>query len=156
MDDIVIRRAHAADAEVIVSLLRELATYEKCLHQFCLTQDHVRHDMMGSACYCDLAFCQDQAAGLACWYWIYKSFGARRGIFVEDLYVRPQARGRGIAKALLSCLARQAESVGGFMEWQVLDWNAPSIAFYERLGASPLTQWRNYRLEGEGLKGLAS
>jgi GNAT superfamily N-acetyltransferase len=115
----------------------------------------VRRDMMGVACDCDLAFAGGEACGLVTWYWTYKSFGARRGLFVEDLYVRPGSRGRGLGKSLLAHLAARARDANGFLEWQVLDWNTPSIEFYKSLGARPVEQWLNYRLEGEGLQRLA-
>ncbi len=139
----------------IVALLKELAVYEKLLDGFTLTEEMVRRDMMGAACHCDLAFAGGEACGLITWFWTYKSFGARRGLFVEDLYVRPAARGRGLGKSLLTHLAAKARDAGGFLEWQVLDWNTPSIEFYKSLGARPVEQWLNYRLEGEGLHGLA-
>jgi len=155
MDDFAIRAAVAADASLVVSLLRELAEYENMLDRFSLTEERVCRDMLGAACHCDLAFAQGEPAGLVSWYWTYKSFGARRGLFVEDLYVRPQFRGRGFGKALLAWLAGKARDAGGFMEWQVLDWNTPSIEFYKSLGARPVEQWLNYRLEGENLERLA-
>jgi GNAT superfamily N-acetyltransferase len=156
MSDFSIRTALASDSRLIVALLRELADYEKLLDRFLLTEDQVKRDMMGAACQCDLAFAGGQAAGLVSWYWTYKSFGARRGLFIEDLYVRPQFRGKGFGKALLSYLAGKARDAGGFLEWQVLDWNTPSIEFYKSLGAAPVGQWLNYRLEGESLERLAS
>ncbi|HWM62075.1 MAG TPA: GNAT family N-acetyltransferase, partial [Rhizomicrobium sp.] len=86
----------------------------------------------------------------------YKSFRARRGLFVDDLYVRPDFRGHGLGRSLLAHLAAKAQGAGGFLEWQVLDWNAPSIAFYKSLGAQPMAEWLNYRLDGESLERLAS
>jgi GNAT superfamily N-acetyltransferase len=156
MSDFSIRPARPADANLIVCLLGELADYEKLHGGFSLTEDQVKRDMMGAACHCDLVFCGDEAAGLACWFWTYKSFRACRGLFIEDLYVRPQFRGRGLGKGLLSQLAGKAREAGGFLEWQVLDWNTPSIEFYKSLGARQFGQWLNYRLEGESLERLAS
>ena len=156
MSDSPIRAALDSDSHLIVSLLRELADYEKLHGGFSLTEDQVKRDMMGAACHCDLIFAGDEAAGLACWYWTYKSFRACRGLFVEDLFVRAQFRGQGLGKALLSHLAGRAQRAGGFLEWQVLDWNTPSIEFYKSLGARQLGQWLNYRLEGERLERLAS
>jgi GNAT superfamily N-acetyltransferase len=156
MSDFSIRAAGEADAPVIVSLLRELAVYEKLLDRFFLTEEIVRRDMLGIACHCELAFLGDTACGIAAWFWTYKSFRARRGLFLEDLYVRPEFRGQGLGKSLLAHLAVKAQAAGGFMEWQVLDWNAPSIAFYQSLGAAPVEDWLTYRLEGEGLERLAS
>jgi GNAT superfamily N-acetyltransferase len=156
MADFSIRAAAAADAPAIVSLLRELADYEKLLDTFGLTEEAARRDMLGGACHSDLAFLGQEAVAITTWYWTYKSFAPRRGLFVEDLYVRPTFRGRGLGKALLAHLAGRARSAGGFLEWQVLDWNKPSIDFYRSLGARPVAQWQNYRLEGESLERLAS
>lgn len=156
MSDFAIRAAEAADAPEIVGLLRELAAYEKLLDGFTLGEDAVRRDMLGDACRCDLAFAGGKPAGIATWFWTYKSFGARRGLFVEDLYVRSDFRGQGLGRMLLAHLAAKARDANGFLEWQVLDWNAPSIAFYKSLGARPLEQWLNYRLEGDSLERLAS
>ena len=147
-----IREASGADAAAIVSLLAELAAYEKLLDSFTLSEEMVRRDMLGEACRCDLAFADGAACGIATWFWTYKSFRARRGLFVEDLYVRPDFRGHGLGKALLAHLA--ARGAGGFLEWQVLDWNTPSIAFYKSLGAEPVENWLTYRLEGEALGSL--
>lgn len=156
MSDSTIRAALDADSHLIVSLLRELADYEKLHEGFSLTEDQAKRDMMGAACNCDLVFAGDQAAGLACWYWTYKSFRARRGLFVEDLYIRPQFRRQGLGKRLFAHLAGRARAAEGFLEWQVLDWNRPSIEFYKSLGARQVGQWLNYRLEGESLERLAS
>jgi GNAT superfamily N-acetyltransferase len=106
---------------------------------------------MGNACHCELAFMGDAACGVITWFWTYKSFRARRGLFVEDLYVRPDSRRHGLGRLLLAHLAAKAQAAGGFLEWQVLDWNAPSIAFYQSLGALPAENWLTYRLEGENL-----
>ena len=156
MSDSSIRAAHDSDSHLIVSLLRELADYEKLQGGFSLTEDQVKRDMKGAACHCELVFAGGEASWLACWYWTYKSFRACRGLFVEDLYIRPQFRRQGLGKRLLSHLAGKAREAGGFLEWQVLDWNTPSIEFYKNLGARQLGQWLNYRLEGECLERLAS
>lgn len=156
MDDFIIRAAMPSDAPVIVSLLRELADYEKLLAHFTLSEADVARDMFGSACHCDLVFQGGEPVGIASWYWTYKSFRARRGLFVEDLFVRTGHRGRGLGKALLVHLAAKARAGGGFLEWQVLDWNALSIAFYKSLGAKPWENWLIYRLEGEALERLTA
>jgi len=156
MSDFSIRAASPADAPMIVALLRELAAYEKLLDRFHLTEAAVTRDMLGGACHCDLAWVGNAACGIATWFWTYKSFGARRGLFVEDLYVRPDFRGLGLGRSLLAHLAVKAWAAGGFLEWQVLDWNTPSIEFYKSLGAKPVEEWLNYRLDGEGLERLAS
>jgi GNAT superfamily N-acetyltransferase len=156
MSDHFIRAALPSNAPVIVALLRELADYEKLLGHFTLTEDDVARDMFGAACHCDLVFQDTQPVGLATWYWTYKSFRARRGLFLEDLYVTPRCRGRGLGKLLLAHLAAKAHAAGGFLEWQVLDWNAPSIAFYKSLGAAPWENWLTYRLDGAALESLGS
>ena len=156
MSDFSIRAATPSDAPAIVSLLTEFAVYAKLLEHFTLTEEQVVRDMFGAACHCDLVFQGGEAAGIAAWYWTYKSFRARRGLFVEDLYVRPDRRGHGLGKALLIHLAAKARTAGGFLEWQVLDWNAPSIAFYKSLGAQPLEGWLTYRLDGDALESLTS
>jgi GNAT superfamily N-acetyltransferase len=158
MTDFSIRRAAKADAPVILALLGELAAYEKLTDKFQLTETLIMRDLLDGAAvaYCDIAFWRGEPAGLSVWYWIYRSFRAQRGLFVEDLYVRPQFRGRGFGRALLGHLARSAAEAGaGWMEWLVLDWNTPSIAFYKSLGAAPVKDWIGYRLEGEAMTGLA-
>ena len=154
MSDSAIRPAHAADAHLIVALLRELAGYEKLLDGFTLNEDAVRRDMLGDACRCELAFAGGEPVGIATWFWTYSRFGAARGLFVEDLFVRPAFRGRGLGRALLAHLAAIAVEADAFLAWQVLDWNAPSIAFYKSLGAAPRENWIDYRLKGEALKRL--
>jgi GNAT superfamily N-acetyltransferase len=153
MHDLMVRPAEPQDAPAIVALLREMADTVKAPY-FTLTEEAVRRDMFGQACHCDLLFCGGEGAGIATWFWTYKSFRALRGVYVEDLFVRPLHRGRGAGKALLAHLA--AKAAGGFLEWQVLDWNSRAIAFYESLGAKPMAQWLNYRLEGEALEKLVS
>ena len=141
----------------IVCLLRELADYEKLHDRFSLTEDAVTRDMMGAACHCDLAFVGDEAAGLASWYWTYDSFRAARGLFIEDLYVRPAFRGQGLGKALLAHLAgkaRAAERLPG-MAGAGLEHAFDRILQKPRR-ARPLGQWLNYWLEGEGLEDAGS
>ena len=152
MDDFVIRAAQPSDASAIVALLRELAAYEKLLERFFLTEEQVVRDMLGTACHSDLGFVGGQPAGIATWFWIYNSFRPARALYVEDLYVRPEFRGRGLGRRLLSSLAEKAQNAGGYLQWQVLDWNAPSIEFYKSLGAVLMPEWINCRLQGEALE----
>lgn len=154
MSAFVIRAAEPSDTALILALLGEFAAYVKA-PEFKLNEADVLRDMFGAACHCELAFRGDEPAGIAVWFWIYKSFRAARGLFVEDLYVREAYRGQGLGKALLAHLAGKARAAGGFLEWQVLDWNTGAISFYKMLGAQPLGQWLNYRLEGESLERLA-
>lgn len=151
-----IRAATESDSQAIVSLLRELADYEKLAAGFVLDEAAVVRDMLGTVCHTDLVIMDGEAVGIAAWFWIYRSFGAARGVYLEDLYVRTGFRGRGIGRALLAHLAGKATAVDGFMEWQVLDWNAPAIEFYKSLGAVPRDSWINYRLTGEPLRKLAT
>lgn len=156
MSDLIIRKAAASDAPAMVRLLRELADYEKLLHRFHLTEEIAARDMTGAACHTDLAFSDGQAVGIATWGWIYKSFAARRGIFLEDLYVQPGHRGHGLGRRLLLALAARAHAENGFLEWQVLDWNTPSIDFYKSLGATLMPEWITCRLQGDALEKIAS
>jgi diamine N-acetyltransferase len=153
-----IRAAQAGDEEPILVLLHELAVYEKLTDRFRITREVILRDYLCARpmIECDLAFEGDMPVGIATWYWTYASFAAARGIYLEDLFVRPQFRGRGIGKALLAGLARRALKGGaGRVEWSVLDWNKPSIDFYESLRARRSGGWVVYRLEGEALEDLA-
>lgn len=152
MKEFSIRAAAPADCAAIVALLRELADYEKLLDRFSLTEEQVARDMLGQACHTDLAFAGQEAAGIATWFWTYNSFRPARALYVEDLYVRPDFRGRGLGRQLLAKLAARAREASGYLQWQVLDWNAPSIAFYKSLGAVMMPEWISVRLQGEALE----
>lgn len=152
-----IRPARSGEEKLILSLLTELAEYEKLLDKFHITLDVIRRDYLGDRplLNCDLAFEGEKPAGIASWYWTYSSFAATRAIYLEDLFVRPALRGKGYGKALLAHLAETAVAAGaGVVEWSVLDWNMPSIDFYEGIGARADKGWYVYRLEGEALKKL--
>jgi GNAT superfamily N-acetyltransferase len=158
MSDLTIRRAVRGDEEMVHALLFELAEYEKLTHAFQLTKEVIARDFFGSvpAAFCDLAYANGKPVGLATWYLVYATFAAARGIYLEDLYVRPEFRGAGYGKALLAHLAKEALAHGAVrVEWSVLNWNKPSIEFYERLGAKPNTEWTIYRLSGGPLEDLA-
>jgi GNAT superfamily N-acetyltransferase len=153
-----IRRAHKGDEQLMLDLLRELAEYEKLVPIFSMTEASIVSDFFGPspACFCDLAFENGQPIGIATWYWTFSSFRSVRGIYLEDLYVRDSVRGRGYGKALLAHLARTAqENGGGYVSWAVLDWNKPSIDFYERLGAKRVVGWLAYQVDGEPFAKLA-
>src|SRR5512146_112639 len=159
MADFFIRQARGGDEAAILGLLRDLAEYEKLLDKFCISEEVIRRDYLGMVplLNCSIAFERDVPVGVATWYWTYHSFAARRGIFLEDLFVRPAMRGKGYGKMLLAHLARSAlENRGGQVEWEVLDWNQPSIDFYESIGAKRQGGWHTYRLDGEALKTMAS
>ena len=154
-----IRRARQGDEETILALLTDLAEFEKLLDKFHITLEVIRRDYLSEAplLNCDLLVEGRQPAGIASWYWIYSSFAAKRAIYLEDLYVRPQFRGKGHGKALLAHLARTAVAAGAArVDWSVLDWNKPSIDFYESIGARAVTGWYVYRLEGEALSKMGS
>lgn len=154
MNDFLVRKAMPGDEPIIRALLKELAAYEKLQDRFHLTEEVIARDMLGAACHCELAFRGEEPAAIATWFWTYKSFRGQRGVFVEDLYVRPQFRGQGLGRRLLAYLASRARQENGFLEWQVLDWNQPSIEFYKSLGAGLSPEWVTCRLEGELLERL--
>ena len=152
-----LRPAEPKDAGLISAFIRELADYERLSHEAQATQADVAAALFGErpTMFCDLAEWSGQPAGFALWFYSFSTFRGRRGIYLEDLYVRPEHRGQGLGKALLSRLARRCADEGlGRLEWAVLDWNAPSIAFYESLGARPMTEWTVYRLANEALLSL--
>ena len=102
-----------------------------------------------------LADCGDEPVGFALYFEIYSTFRGRRGIFLEDLFVEPRHRGQGVGSALLAATAKLAKERGGWLQWLVLDWNEPAVAFYRRLGAARIEEWNSYRLQGESLERLA-
>ncbi|HEX4302934.1 MAG TPA: GNAT family N-acetyltransferase [Rhizomicrobium sp.] len=157
MNDFSIRRARLGDEAAVLALLIELAEYEKLMPHFKITLDVIRRDYLSAQplIHCDLALEGGTPVGVMSWYWIYSSFAAKRAIYLEDLFVRPACRGRGYGLALLKHLAATAVAADAQrIDWAVLDWNKPSIDFYDALGAHPHDGWFDYRLEGEALKKL--
>jgi GNAT superfamily N-acetyltransferase len=154
-----IRAAAKADGELIFSLVRELAEYERLLDKVVATRSDIERALFAPSprVFCDIAECDGLAAGFALWFYNYSTFRGRYGIYLEDLFVRPAFRGKGIGKALLVQLARRAiiEDCAR-VEWSVLDWNEPSIKFYESLGAAPAEGWTVFRLTGDALKNLSA
>jgi GNAT superfamily N-acetyltransferase len=158
MSAFAIRKARAGDEALILAFIRELAQYEKLLYAVVAREEDVRAALFGPnpRVFCDIAEVEGEAAGFALWFYTYSTFLARHGIYLEDLFVRPPFRGRGIGKGLMLNLAKRAREEGcGRLEWAVLDWNKPSIDFYQSLGARPVKGWQVYRLEGEAMKKLA-
>lgn len=154
-----IRPAQAADVPAILDLIRALAEYERLSGEVVATEDALRQTLFGERRYAEalLAESDGAAAGFALFFHNYSTFLARPGIYLEDLYVRPESRGCGIGRRLLAEVAHIAVARGcGRLEWAVLDWNAPVIAFYQRLGARPLKEWIVNRLTGESLEALAA
>ena len=157
MSALSIRRARKGDEKLILELLHELAVYEKLEDKFHIDEQVIRRDYLCSAPFivCDLAFADGEPMGIATWYWTYMSFAATRALYLEDLYVRPDFRGRGFGKALLAHLAKTALDAGASkVDWQVLPWNTPSIDFYEGIGAQRLVDWYVYSLSGAALEKL--
>lgn len=155
---VTVRPAAPADALLILSFIRDLAEYEKLLHAVEATQAHIETALFGAQprAFCDIAEIDGEPVGLALWFYNFSTFVGRHGIYLEDLFVRPAARGSGAGKALLAHLARRcvAENLGR-LEWAVLDWNAPAIDFYDGLGAAAMDEWTVRRLSGEALVRLA-
>jgi GNAT superfamily N-acetyltransferase len=151
-----LRSAAAADVPVILELIRELAAFEKLSHEVHATEERLRQTLFpaqGSpAAECVLAECEGETAGYALFFQTYSTFNAKPGLYLEDVYVKPHLRKRGIGRALLAHLAKLANSRGyGRMEWTVLDWNKAAIDFYGSLGAKTLPDWRVCRLTGAEL-----
>jgi GNAT superfamily N-acetyltransferase len=152
-----IRSAVPGDTPVICGLIRELAEYEKLTHQVVLEEHRFHEHLFGSQPCVEaiLAEERDQVVGFALFFSNYSTFLGRPGIYLEDLYVKPEYRGAGHGRALLAEVARLAVARDcGRLEWAVLNWNQPSIEFYNRLGGEPLEGWTTYRLAGEALANL--
>ncbi|MFQ3455211.1 GNAT family N-acetyltransferase [Bradyrhizobium sp. UFLA01-814] len=153
-----IRRARPDEAGLVFSLVRELAEYEKLLHEVHASEADIADALFGAnpRLYCDIAEWNGEPAGFAVWFVNFSTFAGRHGIYLEDLFVRPALRGMGIGKALLVHLAKQCLANGwSRLQWAVLDWNAPSIAFYKSLGAEMMDEWTICRVSGEALLTLA-
>ena len=153
-----IRAAQPADGALILSLVRELADYEKLSAEVEATEDAIAAALFGDAprLFCEVAMWNGEAAGFSTWFLNYSTFRGSVGIFIEDLFVRPAYRGRGIGKGLMASLARRCIQEGfGRCEWAVLDWNATAITFYKSIGAQLRDEWRLCRLSGEALTNFA-
>jgi GNAT superfamily N-acetyltransferase len=153
-----IRPATRNDVPVIAELIRGLARFEKLEHEVVMTEDMLTAGLFGQRPYAEvlLADDEDQPVGFALFFHNFSTFLGRPGIYLEDLFVVPEHRGKGIGQLLLATLARLAVERGcGRLEWAVLDWNQEAIRFYERLGARPNSDWTIYRLTGESLSALA-
>jgi GNAT superfamily N-acetyltransferase len=150
-----IRQATEADVPLILRFIRALAEYEKLSHKVVATEESLRRTLFGNPRFAEviLGYEGGEPVGFALFFHNYSTFLGRPGIYLEDLFVDPDRRGRGYGKALLAHLARLARDRDcGRLEWAVLDWNAPSIQFYKSLGAVPLDDWIIFRLTGEALE----
>lgn len=157
--DLKIRSAVPGDAPLIWRFIRELADYERVPHMVTLTEGDVLSMLFcpPPRAFCDIAEADGEAVGFALWFYSVSTYEGHHGIYLEDLYVRPAARGKGAGVALLAGLARRCRDEGlRRMEWAVLNWNAPAIAFYDRLGATTKSEWITRKLTGEALEKLAS
>lgn len=153
-----IRPATVADVPLILDFIRELAEYERMSPDVVATEDGLRDALFGvqPAAEVILAEAGAEPVGFALYFHNFSTFAGRRGLYLEDLFVRPPWRGRGVGLALLRRLAAIATERGCCrLEWVVLDWNAPAIGFYERLGATPMSDWTVFRLQGDALRRLA-
>jgi GNAT superfamily N-acetyltransferase len=156
---ITIRRAETHEVPLILAFIRDLAEYERLSHEVVATEKSLRETLFGPRPHAEVIFaCLDgEPVGFALFFHNYSTFLGQPGIFLEDLFVRPHARGHGVGKLLLQWLARTAvERNCGRLEWNVLDWNEPAIGFYRKLGARPMDEWRTFRLTGAELQTLAS
>jgi len=154
-----IRPAAAGDAAQIVRFIADLAAYEKLSHEANATEADIVRDLFGDnpKVFCEIAEWDGQPVGFTLWFYTYSTFQGRAGIWLEDLYVDPALRGKGVGKALLVNLARRcvAEGLGRF-EWWVLDWNAPSIDFYKSQGGVMQDEWTKVRVDGDALLKLGA
>ena len=153
-----IRRATPRDAALVLKMIRGLAEYERLAHQMEATVSQIRRHGFGRRRYFEALICRRgrTAIGFALYFFTFSTFVGRPTLYLEDLFVLPEERGRGAGKALLSALARIAVRRGcGRLEWAVLDWNTPAIAFYRGLGARPLEEWNTFRLCDDPLRALA-
>lgn len=156
--DITTSTATEADVPLILSFVRGLAEYEKLGHECVATEADLRATLFGPRPYAEVLIARHRGepAGFALFFHNYSTFLAKPGIYLEDLFVLPEHRGRGIGKALLVELARLARDRGcGRLEWSVLDWNEPSIAFYKSLGATPMDEWTIFRMTEGAIAKLA-
>ncbi len=154
-----IRPAAAADLPLIAALIRELAVYERLAHAVCFEEDVLGEHLFGARPMAEVVIAEADGLpqGFALFFHNFSTFEGKPGIYLEDLFVRPEARGAGLGKALLAHLAALAVERGcARLEWSVLDWNEPAIGFYRSLGAQPMDQWSVMRLDGSALARLGA
>ena len=156
--DFVIRSASNADVPLILSFIRELAEFEKLSHEVVATEEALRATLFGErpAAEVRIGELQGKPVAFALFFHNYSTFLGKPGLYLEDLYVKPECRGKGLGKVMLSYLAKVAvERNCGRFEWWVLDWNTPAIDFYTKIGAVPMSEWTVQRVTGEALTKLA-
>ncbi|CAN5264070.1 GNAT family N-acetyltransferase [soil metagenome] len=153
-----IKPGTAADVAVILQLIRELAEYERAPHDAVATEEGLREVLFGDQPSAQVLIAREgeQPVGFAVYFFNFSTWLGRPGLYLEDLFVRPEVRGKGYGRALLERLAQIAQARGcGRMEWAVLNWNEPAIQFYKKLGAQPMEEWTVFRLTREGIGALA-
>ena len=156
---IALREATVDDVPTLLALVRDLAVYERAPDAVKMTEDDLRAALFGAAPLARAVLAEDQSGplGFAIWFTSFSTWTGRGGLYLEDLFVTPEARGRGIGSALLRHLACEAVSLRcARLEWSVLDWNASAIDFYKSLGAEALEEWTRYRLSGDALSAVAA
>lgn len=159
MPEFSIRNATGEDVPLILSFIYELAEYEKLSHEVSATEEILRNSLFGERPVAEVLIGESDGrpAAFALFFHNFSTFLGRPGIYLEDLYVRPEFRGQGIGKAMFSRLARRAKERGcGRLEWSVLDWNEDAIRFYKKLGAVPMDEWTTLQVTGAELDGLAA
>jgi GNAT superfamily N-acetyltransferase len=153
-----IRPATVDDTRTIGNLIRALAEYERLSHAVVLDEEKLREHLFGPHPFAEVLLAEEagQVVGFALFFHNYSTFRGQPGIYLEDLFVQPEHRGKGHGKALLATLAQLAVERGcGRLEWSVLNWNEPALAFYRSLGAVPMNEWTVYRLTGDALNHVA-
>jgi len=154
----VLREATETDVSLILSFIRELAEYEKLAHEVEATEDVLRESLFGDRKIAEviLGYYQNEPVSFALFFHNFSTFLGQPGIYLEDLYVKPEMRGKGLGRTMLAYLARLAlERKCGRLEWWVLDWNEPALNFYRSMGAIPMDEWTVQRLAGDDLEKLA-
>jgi GNAT superfamily N-acetyltransferase len=156
---LIIRPAKSEEVGEVLQLINDLATYEKAPEQVEASKKDLLNTIFASdpRVFCDLVEVDGQIAGMAIWFLNYSTWQAKHGIYLEDLFIKPEYRGRGYGKALLKHLAKICDEKGyGRLQWWVLDWNSPAIEFYRSLGAEAMDEWTVYRTSGKALKDLGN
>jgi GNAT superfamily N-acetyltransferase len=154
-----IRPAKREEVGDVLQLIQDLATYEKAPDQVEASEDDLLNTIFAKEprVFCDLVEVDGQIAGMAIWFLNYSTWQAKHGIYLEDLYIKPEFRARGYGKALLKHLAQICDKEGyGRLQWWVLDWNSPAIEFYKSFGAEAMDEWTVYRTSGQALKDLGN
>lgn len=154
-----IRSATIDDISIILQLIKELADYEKARDEVEATEEDLANTILAQdpKAHCEVIEVDGEVVGMAIWFLNYSTWQGKHGIYLEDLYIKPEYRGRGYGKALLKHLASICNERGyGRFQWWVLDWNSPAIEFYRSLGAEAMSEWTVYRVSGDALKELGN